>query len=80
MKVLTGVFTYIEMGVRLMQTITIISVPHIILAVLLFLIVVVAGIMIISVLVERKWGYTLEREQELEERIENNRSGNDKEY
>lgn len=52
-----------------MQTITIISVLHIILAVLLFLIVVVAGIMIISVLVERKWGYTSEREQGLEENL-----------
>lgn len=55
-----------------MQTITIISVPHIILAVLLFLIVVVAGIMIVTVLVERKWGYTPEREQELEERTDQN--------
>lgn len=55
-----------------MQTTSIISVPHIILAVLLFLIVVAAGIMIVTVLVERKWGYTPEREQELEERTDQN--------
>lgn len=55
-----------------MQTATIVGAPYIILAVLLFVIVVAAGIMIVTFLVERKWGYTPEREQELEERGEQN--------
>lgn len=62
-----------------MQMIAIAVSPFIILAVLLFVIVVAAGVLVVTFLVERKWGYTPEREQELEERIENNRSGNDKE-
>lgn len=57
-----------------MQTTTIVGTPYIILAVLLFVIVVVAGIMVVTFLVERKWGYTPEREQELEERSEQNNS------
>ena len=59
------------------MTTTVVS-PLVILAVLLFVIVVAAGIFIVAFLVERKWGYTPEREQELEERVENNRSKNDK--
>ena len=55
-----------------MQMATTIGVPYIILAVLLFVIVVAAGIMIVTFLVERKWGYTPEREQELEEHSEQN--------
>ncbi|MDE6851624.1 MAG: hypothetical protein K2J67_03935 [Lachnospiraceae bacterium] len=54
-----------------MQTI-IVGVPYIILAVLPFVIVVLAGVSIVTFLVERKWGYTPEREQELEERIDQN--------
>lgn len=53
-----------------MQMATTIGVPYIILAVLLFVIVVAAGIMVVTFLVERKWGYTPEREQELEEHSE----------
>lgn len=55
-----------------MQLATIVGVPYIILAVLLFIVVVAAGIMVVTFLVERKWGYTPEREQELEERSEQN--------
>ena len=57
-----------------MQTTTVIGIPYIILAVLLFAVVVAAGIMIVTCLVERKWGYTPERELELQERIENDSS------
>ena len=55
-----------------MQVATIVGTPYIILAVLLFVIVVAAGIMVVTLLVERKWGYTPEREQELEECNEQN--------
>ncbi len=55
-----------------MKTATAMGVPYIILAVLLFAAVVAAGIMIVTAIVERKWGYTPEREQELEEHMENN--------
>ncbi len=55
-----------------MQVATIVGTPYIILAVLLFVIVVAAGIMVVTFLVERKWGYTPEREQELEEQSEQN--------
>lgn len=59
------------------MTTTVVS-PLVILAVLLFVILVAAGVLVVTFLVERKWGYTPEREQELEERVENNRSKNDK--
>lgn len=54
-----------------MQSTTIAVSPYIILAVLLFVVVVVAGVMIVTYVVGHKWGYTPEREQELQERIEN---------
>lgn len=38
-----------------------------IIAILLFLFVVIAGGIILTVVANRKWGYTPEREQELEE-------------
>lgn len=55
-----------------MQTTAVVGAPYMILAVLLFVIVVVAGIMIVTYLVEHKWGYTPEREQELEEHSHQN--------
>lgn len=54
-----------------MQTTTIAVSPYIILALLLFVVVVAAGVMIVTYVVGHKWGYTPEREQELQERIEN---------
>lgn len=54
-----------------MQTTSITVSPYIILAVFLFVVVVVAGVMIVTYVVGHKWGYTPEREQELQERIEN---------
>ncbi len=38
-----------------------------VIAVLLFIVVVAAGAMILIIVANRKWGYTPEREQELEE-------------
>ena len=40
---------------------------NLVIAVLLFAVVVVAGGIILTVVVNQKWGYTPEREQELEE-------------
>lgn len=54
-----------------MQTTTIAVSPYIILALLLFVVVVAAGVMIVTYVVGHKWGYTPEREQELQEQIEN---------
>lgn len=54
-----------------MQTTTIAVSPFIILAVLLFVVVVAVGVMIVTYVVGHKWGYTPEREQELQERTEN---------
>lgn len=55
-----------------MQATSMVGTPYIILAVLLFVVVVVAGIMIVTFLVERKWGYTPDREQELEKHSDQN--------
>lgn len=53
-----------------------IGAQHIVLAALLFAAVAAAGIMLVTALVERKWGYTPERERELEKRMDRIEEGN----